>query len=66
MSYDRIAWAAPEWHTLMQAEDGTPSILAATFGTGRVLVIMPSFDREVPKDTSPACTALIRSFLRAE
>lgn len=63
VSYDRIEWAAPEWQVLMRAEDGTPAILMADYGAGRILAIMPSFDREVPKNTAPACTALIRNFL---
>ncbi|MDX9980088.1 MAG: hypothetical protein RBU25_08710, partial [Lentisphaeria bacterium] len=61
VSYDQIEWAAPEWQVLLRAETHTPAILEATFGAGRILVILPSFDREVA--SSPACATLIRNFL---
>jgi hypothetical protein len=61
VSYDQIEWAAPEWQVLLRAENGTPSILEASYGAGRILVILPSFDREVVN--SPACASLIRNFL---
>lgn len=64
VSYDRIEWAAPEWQVLMRAEDGTPAILTADYGAGHLLVLMPSFDRNVPGNTVPACNALIRNALR--
>lgn len=63
VSYDQIEWASPEWQVLMQAENGTPAILEAQYGAGRILVILPSFDRQVPEGNSPASTALIRNFL---
>jgi len=62
-SFDHVVWAGPEWQVLMTAENGTPAILSAPCGAGRILFVMPSFDREVVKGASPACTALIKNFL---
>ncbi|MBT3289945.1 MAG: hypothetical protein HN380_21555 [Victivallales bacterium] len=47
----------------MAAENGSPAILTAPCGAGRILFVMPSFDREVVKGASPDCTALIKNFL---
>ena len=63
MSYDHVLWAAPEWQVLFRAVNGSPAILAADCGAGRILFVMPSFDREVPKGTAPACRALVGNFL---
>ena len=45
--YDTICFAAEEWTVLMKDVRGNPAILEARAGAGRVLVVMPSFDRVV-------------------
>ena len=44
-SFDRFDWAAPGWRVLMAGADGSPAVLQTEVGKGRVLVVMPSFDR---------------------
>ncbi|NOY80709.1 MAG: hypothetical protein GXP31_06855 [Kiritimatiellaeota bacterium] len=66
--YDSIVRAAPEWRTLMQDTAGRPAIVEATVGTGRVLVVMPSFDRpvlnaEADAETRKACRGFIRNLI---
>ena len=72
VSYDHIAYAAPEWNVLMTAANGTPAILECAAGKGRVLVVIPSFDRvvtgTVEQEQSPllhaACERLMRNLVR--
>ncbi len=59
--YDSIVRAAPEWRTLMQDASGRPAIAEAAVGPGRVLVVMPSFDRPV---VDPGAAAQVRAACR--
>lgn len=66
-SFDRFEWVAPAWKVLVKAKDGTPSILETTLGKGRILVVMPSFDRAAVADegaqSGEAARALIKGLL---
>jgi hypothetical protein len=43
--YDTIAYADPGWTVLAHDDRGLPAILEAAFGRGRILIVLPSFDR---------------------
>ncbi len=65
--YDTVI-AAPQWRVLMQDAGGRPAVVEAALGRGRVLVLMPSFDRPLVGGQSPAavrraCRALIRNWI---
>lgn len=70
VSYDRIPSAAPEWHVLMTDSEGRPSVVEASFGQGKVLVVEPSFDRPVVNaddrhaDRAEVCRAVMRNLAR--
>jgi len=67
ISYDTCAYADPRWQVLMQCADGSPAILEAECGAGKVLVVLPSFDRpvydngDVSADMRPACIQFMQN-----
>jgi len=69
VSYDTITAVSGDWDVLLASASGGPSIIEGRAGEGRVLVVMPSFDRPVAGvDTPdmvrlPACRALIENLL---
>lgn len=68
-SYDTIISADPAWQVLAKDNKGQPSILEASFGKGKVLVVQPSPDRyvigQLPElSKAPnACTGFLQNVL---
>lgn len=63
--FDSVAWADEAWEVLAADTAGRPAVLALTVGEGRVLVIVPSFERYVTGllAASEAQVAGYRAFL---
>lgn len=49
--YDTFSLSAGDpWHVLMRDAEGGPAVVEAPFGAGRLLVMMPSFERLIPAE----------------
>ncbi len=63
--YDSVAYADDAWQVLANDTEGRPAVLELTLGEGRVLVMVPSFERYVTGALSASddATARYRAFV---